>query len=156
MTTKLRNPHYLPEVAVKVALLNFSITVEGLEDQLLGITVSQERAELQEEKTRLVLQGAENARQLADIENTIIRVLSSSEGNILDDETAITAISSAKAVANDIGQKQLVADKTEKKIDEARAGYKPAARHAAVLFFCISELRAGQVARTWPAARGMA
>jgi dynein heavy chain len=56
MTTKLRNPHYLPEVAVKVALLNFSITVEGLEDQLLGITVSQERPELQEEKTRLVLQ----------------------------------------------------------------------------------------------------
>lgn len=67
-------------------------------------------------------------------------MLSTSEGNILEDETAITAISSAKAVANDIAQKQLVADKTEKKIDEARAGYKPAARHAAVLFFCISEL----------------
>ena len=25
-------------------------------------------------------------------------------------------------------------------IDEARLGYKPVARHAAVLFFCISEL----------------
>jgi dynein heavy chain len=34
MTTKLRNPHYLPEVAVKVTLLNFSITRSGLEDQV--------------------------------------------------------------------------------------------------------------------------
>lgn len=43
ITTKLRNPHYLPEVAVKVSLLNFMITPEGLEDQLLGIVVAKER-----------------------------------------------------------------------------------------------------------------
>jgi dynein heavy chain len=36
MTTKLRNPHYTPEVCTKVALLNFMITPEGLQDQLLG------------------------------------------------------------------------------------------------------------------------
>uniref|UniRef100_A0A3Q3X362 Dynein heavy chain ATP-binding dynein motor region domain-containing protein n=1 Tax=Mola mola TaxID=94237 RepID=A0A3Q3X362_MOLML len=34
ITTKLRNPHYLPELATKVSLLNFMITPEGLEDQL--------------------------------------------------------------------------------------------------------------------------
>jgi dynein heavy chain len=43
ITSKLRNPHYLPEVAVKVSLLNFMITPEGLEDQLLGIVVAKER-----------------------------------------------------------------------------------------------------------------
>ncbi|VDN35821.1 unnamed protein product [Dibothriocephalus latus] len=43
ITTKLRNPHYLPEVAVKVSLLNFMITPEGLEDQLLGILVAKEK-----------------------------------------------------------------------------------------------------------------
>mmetsp|Transcript_44078 Transcript_44078/g.42718 ORF Transcript_44078/g.42718 Transcript_44078/m.42718 type:complete len:110 (+) Transcript_44078:502-831(+) len=32
MTTKLRNPHYLPEVSTKVTLLNFMITPEGLAD----------------------------------------------------------------------------------------------------------------------------
>ena len=41
ITTKLPNPHYLPETAVKVTLLNFMITPEGLEDQLLGTVVSQ-------------------------------------------------------------------------------------------------------------------
>lgn len=44
ITTKLRNPHYLPEIAVKVSLLNFMITPEGLEDQLLGIVVAKERS----------------------------------------------------------------------------------------------------------------
>jgi dynein heavy chain len=53
---------------VQVTLLNFGITREGLEDQLLGIVVAQERPELQEEKARLVLAGAENARQLKEIE----------------------------------------------------------------------------------------
>lgn len=41
MTTKLRNPHYAPEVSVKVSLLNFFLTPEGLEDQLLGAVVTQ-------------------------------------------------------------------------------------------------------------------
>ena len=32
ITTKLRNPHYLPELSTKVTLLNFMITFEGLSD----------------------------------------------------------------------------------------------------------------------------
>lgn len=32
LTTKLRNPHYLPEVSTKVTLINFMITFEGLSD----------------------------------------------------------------------------------------------------------------------------
>lgn len=47
ITTKLRNPHYLPELSTKVTLLNFMITPEGLEDQLLGIVVAKERYEFQ-------------------------------------------------------------------------------------------------------------
>jgi dynein heavy chain len=43
ITTKLRNPHYLPEISTRVLLLNFMITQEGLEDQLLGIVVAKER-----------------------------------------------------------------------------------------------------------------
>ena len=43
MTTALRNPHYLPETAVKVTLLNFMITQAGLADQLLAVTVAQVR-----------------------------------------------------------------------------------------------------------------
>ncbi|KIY94679.1 Dynein heavy chain 7, axonemal, partial [Monoraphidium neglectum] len=142
LTTKLRNPHYLPEVAVKVTLLNFSITRGGLEDQVLGLVVARERPELEEDKARLTVQGAENARQLAEIEDRIIAVLSASQGDILEDETAIDVISSSKALANDVAAKQAAAEKTARKIDEARAGYVPVAQLVAALFFVTSELGA--------------
>jgi dynein heavy chain len=64
ITTKLRNPHYLPEVAVKVTLLNFMITPLGLQDQLLGIVVARENPELEDERTQLVVQSAENKRSI--------------------------------------------------------------------------------------------
>lgn len=39
VTTKLSRPHYSPEVCVKVTMLNFMVTVDGLEDQMLSIVV---------------------------------------------------------------------------------------------------------------------
>lgn len=56
ITTKLRNPHYLPETQVKVSLLNFMITKDGLSDQLLGVVVAKERPDLEQQKSELVLQ----------------------------------------------------------------------------------------------------
>ncbi|XP_037136748.1 dynein heavy chain 7, axonemal [Syngnathus acus] len=140
ITTKLRNPHYLPETSVKVTLLNFMITPEGIQDQLLGIVVARERPDLEEEKQALILQGAENKRQLKEIEDKILQVLSSSEGNILEDETAVTILSQSKVLANEITEKQAVAEVTEVKIDETRLGYKPIAIHSAILFFAIADL----------------
>ncbi|KAK2526126.1 Dnah7 [Columba guinea] len=140
ITTKLRNPHYLPETSVKVTLLNFMITSEGMQDQLLGIVVARERPDLEEEKQALILQGAENKRQLKEIEDKILEVLSASEGNILEDETAIKILSSSKILANEISEKQAVAEETEKKIDATRMGYRPIAIHSSVLFFTIADL----------------
>ncbi|KAG9480610.1 hypothetical protein GDO78_012200 [Eleutherodactylus coqui] len=37
MTTKMPNPHYLPEVCIKVTIINFTVTRSGLEDQLLRL-----------------------------------------------------------------------------------------------------------------------
>merc|ERR1719271_1937006 len=140
MTTKLRNPHYLPEVAVKVTLLNFMITMVGLQDQLLNIVVAKERPELAEEKARLVVEGAENKAALANTENKILHVLQTSQGNIFEDESAINVLSASKALANKIAAKQEIAEETEKQIDEARKGYVPVAFVASILFFCIADL----------------
>ena len=123
-----------------MTLLNFMITPEGLEDQLLGIVVRCERPELEQEKNALILQSAENKKLLKEIEDKILEVLSSSEGNILEDETAIKVLSSSKIVANDIQSKQAIAEETEKKIDEARMGYTPIAEHSTILFFTIADL----------------
>lgn len=140
ITTRLRNPHYLPEVAVKVCLLNFMITPLGLQDQLLGLVAAKEKPELEDKKNKLIVESARNKKQLKEIEDKILEVLSLSRGNILEDETAIKALSSSKQLSEDISEKQDIASMTERQIDQTRMGYKPVAVHSATVFFCISDL----------------
>ena len=64
--TDIRNPHFPPEVAVKVTVLNFMITPEGLQDQLLGILAAEEKPELEDMKNKLIVESANNKKQLKD------------------------------------------------------------------------------------------
>lgn len=140
MTTCIRNPHYLPETAVMVTLLNFMITEQGLREQLLATVVIQERPDLQQKKESLIIESARNRNALYSAETKILQVLSSSEQNILEDEAAINILTSSKALSEDIQAKQVIAASTEIEIDTARQAYIPVAKHSAVLFFCITEL----------------
>ena len=54
-------------------------------------------------------------------------MLSSSQGNILDDEAAVQVLSASKQLSNEIAEKQRTAEATELQIDEARLRYVPVA-----------------------------
>lgn len=140
MTTKLANPHYAPEVCVKVSLLNFTITMKGLEEQLLGVVVLKEMPDLAAKKNELVISNAEGKRQLYEIENQILYLLSHSQGNILDDTNLIETLASAKQTSAAVMAKMKEAEETEKEIDARSDGYRPVAFRAALLFFCIADL----------------
>ena len=47
MTTTNPNPSYSPETFVKVCIINFGITKQGLEDQMLALIVALENPQLQ-------------------------------------------------------------------------------------------------------------
>ncbi|KAG7196964.1 hypothetical protein KM043_000229 [Ampulex compressa] len=140
ITTKLRNPHYLPEIAIRVTLLNFMITQSGLEDQLLGIVVAKERPELEAEKNALIVQGAANKKLLKETEDKILEILAVAEGNILEDEEAVDVLTSSKSLSDDIQSKQSATEVTERSIDAARSQYQPIASYSTVLFFTIASL----------------
>jgi len=116
------------------------ITSEGLQDQLLGIVVAKERPELEEERQALIITQAENQRLLKEAEDKILFTLSSSEGNILEDEAAIETLDSSKLISDEISKKQKVAEETAKKIEASRQDYKPIAEYSAILFFCLNDL----------------
>lgn len=50
--TKLASPHYQPELQAQCTLINFTVTKDGLEDQLLAAVVSMERPDLEHLKVR--------------------------------------------------------------------------------------------------------
>ena len=54
------------------------------------------RPDLEEERQALIVQSAANKKQLKEIEDKILETLSSSEGNILEDESAIQILDSSK------------------------------------------------------------
>ena len=140
MTTKLSNPHYQPEVQVKVSLLNFTITVGGLEEQLLNVVVANEMPDLSEQRAGLVLSNAANNKALYDIESEILRLLSTSTGNILDDSVLIETLAQSKITSEDIKQKMLEATEIENEIVVQSELYRPVAKRSSLLYFVISDL----------------
>lgn len=83
LTSKLANPHYTPEVAGKTMIINYSVTLQGLSEQLLNVTVRHERPDLEEQREQLVIEMSDNNAQLAKLEDTLLHELSNASGKVL-------------------------------------------------------------------------
>ena len=138
MTTKLHNPHYTPEVCIKVTVINFTVTQSGLEDQLLEHVVRKERPDVERRKNALVVSMAGDRRQLDDIEKKILHLLSTSKGNILDDEELVNTLASSKTTSTIIKERVVESEQTELEINDLRNGYRPAAVRGALLYFVVA------------------
>jgi dynein heavy chain len=142
ITTKLRNPHYLPEVSTKLTIINFMITFEGLSDQLLGTVVSMEMPKQEAEKNRLIAEGAQNKKELMELENEILQILSLPKDKLLEDEDAINVLTKSKKKSETIKEKQKISEVTEQEINEARKNYIEISKTTSCLFFAITDLNA--------------
>ena len=140
ITTKLSNPHYTPEISTKTTICNFCVKQQGLEDQLLGTVVRKERPELELQKNDLVVAVAAGKRKLVQLEDTILYMLSTASGSLLDDEELVLTLQSSKTTSSEVTQQLVVSEQTEKKIDAAREGYRPTAYRASILYFLLADL----------------
>uniref|UniRef100_A0A336LHG4 CSON012522 protein n=1 Tax=Culicoides sonorensis TaxID=179676 RepID=A0A336LHG4_CULSO len=140
MTTKLSNPHYLPEVCIQVTLVNFIITFNGLEDQLLSDVVRIELPELEQKRNDLVTRINTDKQQLVSLEDKVLLLLFTSEGNILDDEVLVETLNEAKETSTIIASRLIDTERTEETITAQRETYRPLASRGAVLFFVVITL----------------
>lgn len=138
--TKLANPHYKPEMQAQTTLINFTVTRDGLEDQLLAAVVSKERPDLEKLKSDLTRQQNEFKIKLKELEDSLLARLSAAEGNFLGDYALVENLEITKRTAAEIEVKVAEAKKTEVEINVAREHYRPAAERASLLYFILNDL----------------
>ncbi|VEL10084.1 unnamed protein product [Protopolystoma xenopodis] len=138
--TKLANPHYKPELQAQTTLINFTVTREGLEDQLLAVVVSKERPDLEKLKSDLTKQQNEFKITLKSLEDALLAKLSASDGNFLGDHSLVENLETNKKMAKDIEEKVTQAKITEKEINFARETYRVVAGRAALSYFIMNDL----------------
>ena len=140
LQTKLANPHYKPEMQAQATLINFTVTKDGLEDQLLGAVVAKERPDLEQLKSELTRQQNEFKIILKELEDNLLARLSSAGENILGDVELVENLETTKKTASEIAAKSKEAKVTEEEINFARELYRPAAARASLLYFIMNDL----------------
>ncbi|XP_055450236.1 dynein axonemal heavy chain 9 [Psammomys obesus] len=138
--TKLANPHYQPELQAQTTLINFTVTRDGLEDQLLAAVVCMERPDLEQLKSDLTKQQNGFKITLKTLEDNLLSRLSSASGNFLGETALVENLEITKKTASEVDDKVQEAKLTEVKINEAREHYRPAAARASLLYFIMNDL----------------
>ena len=140
ITTRLGNPNYSPEVCGNVTLINFSVSVAGLEEQLLSDVVQRERPRLERKRVALSTSITTDRTDLRELEDKILRLLGETEGTaLLDNQELIDALYDAKQTARGIQKRMRLAHETEVALNDARHQYLPIARRGAALCFAVAD-----------------
>ena len=141
LQSKLPNPHYRPEIAAQCTIINFIVTPDGLEDQILAMVVNVEKPELEQEKQELVRKQNDFKVTLSQLEDDLLSQLSTADpATILDNIPLIEGLEKTKATSKEIAEQVELAQKTEVEINTSRELYRPVAAEGSMLFFLIIQL----------------
>jgi dynein heavy chain len=98
----------------------FAVKEQGLESQLLGIVVREEKPELEADKDRLVRGIAKGKKSLLELEDQLLRLLNETKGSLLENDELLTTLETSKQTAKTVQEQLITSEATEKDIDAAR------------------------------------
>lgn len=138
--SRLPNPRFSPELQAKTTLIDFTVTLKGLEEQLLGRVIGREQKALEEQLTQVLGEVNVNTKSLMQLDSSLLERLTSNSGDLLEDDELIAVLASTKSKAAEVNSKLVAADETRASIAEKREQFRPAATRGSVLYFSIVEM----------------
>lgn len=74
----------------------------GLEDQLLGRVILTEKAEMEAERTQLIMDVTANRRKMQELEENLLHKLTTIQGSLVEDVSLIQVLNITKATATEV------------------------------------------------------
>ena len=138
--TKLSNPHYPPEIQAETTLINFTVTMAGLEDQLLNLVVEKERPDLAALSEELIKKQNGFTIRMKQLEDNILHKLATAEGDITEDVALIEGLEETKSISDDIEHQSKLTKETQANILLTSERYRSVANISSLLFFIMNDL----------------
>ena len=139
-TCRLPNPKLSTVHFSYSKVINYTVTLNGLEDQLLSSLIQIERKELEDIRFSLIEQIFLDKQQEKQLEDSLLRELTTSSGLILDNQELIQTLENTKTKVTQVTQSLNLAQKTQIDIEQSRDTYRSAARRAALLYFSLIQM----------------
>lgn len=140
MTSRLPNPHFSPELSAKTTVIDFTVTLRGLEQQLLGRVLNMEQKALEEMLVALKEDATNNTKALQALGQLLLERLSSSKGNLLDNQELIEVLANTKAKAKEVEGKLDEARQRTLEIDEKREQFRSVATRGSLMYFNMTDM----------------
>jgi dynein heavy chain len=140
MTTKISNPKYLPNIFIKTNVINFSVTIQGLEDQLLGDVVMLEDPELEIRKNDNLEKLSQFRKVLAQQEKDILKQLCDSTVSPVDSQELVDNLTNSKTLSKEIETKAKASEISNLEINKTREKFRPVATRGSILYFVIDDI----------------
>lgn len=123
----------------QTTLINFSVTRDGLEQQLLAEVVKAERPDLEHIKQKLTMQQNHFKITLKSLEDDLLVRLAAAGDNV-EDPKLVVNLEETKKTAAEIEVKVTETLITTKETDKAREIYNRVAERASLLYFILNDL----------------
>jgi dynein heavy chain, axonemal len=102
MTSRMSNPLWSPELAAKTTIIDFAVTIVGLEQQLLGRLISREQKALEDQLNGVKESVNLSKKTLSKLEADLLQRLANAEGSLLDDTELIDVLGNIKTKSAEV------------------------------------------------------
>ncbi len=138
--TKVQTAHYLPDVFIKLQIIDFAVSREGLQEKLLADVLGFELPEDEKIRRELITSIADDRLLLKKGEERILDLLTNSRGMILDDIELIESLKISKEIARAVSEKIVISEQKQKELSKGLIKYEPVAQRGVNIFFTIQQL----------------